>query len=77
MSCEEIANMLTRWRVSDYLVRVNTDVYICEQLIYKRNNVHNEEHYILGYNAVQPAESQPTFRRIVSLPSFRSNNKPS
>jgi hypothetical protein len=32
-----------------------------------------KEFYLLGYNAVQPAESQPTFRRNMSPPSSGSN----
>jgi hypothetical protein len=33
--------------------------------------------YILGHNAVKSAESEPTFRRNMSLPYLRTNNKPS
>jgi hypothetical protein len=33
--------------------------------------------YLLGYNAVQSFESQPTFRRIISHPLSESKNKSS
>jgi hypothetical protein len=33
-------------------------------------------YYLLGYNAVQPVESEPTFRKNISPPSSGSN-KPS
>jgi hypothetical protein len=36
-----------------------------------------EEFYLLGYNTVQAAESQPTFRKNMSPPSPGSKNKPS
>jgi hypothetical protein len=36
-----------------------------------------EEYYLLGYNAVQSVESQPTFRRNISPPSSGSTNRPS
>jgi hypothetical protein len=37
----------------------------------------HEEYYLLGYNAVYSAESQPTFRRNISLPFSGLKNKPS
>jgi hypothetical protein len=36
-----------------------------------------DEYYLLGYNAVQSVESQPTFRRNLLPPSSGSKNKPS
>jgi hypothetical protein len=36
-----------------------------------------EELYLLGYNTLQSVESQPTFRRNISLPSLVSKNEPS
>jgi hypothetical protein len=33
----------------------------------------NEEYYLLGYNAMQSAESQLTFQRKISPPSSQSN----
>jgi hypothetical protein len=37
----------------------------------------SEEHHLVGYNAVWPVESQPTFRRNLSPLSSGSKNKPS
>jgi hypothetical protein len=36
-----------------------------------------DECYILGYNTVSSAESQPTFRRNIPSPSSGLKNKPS
>jgi hypothetical protein len=36
-----------------------------------------EEFFILGYNALQAVQCQPTFWRNMSPPSSRSKNKPS
>jgi hypothetical protein len=36
-----------------------------------------EKYYFLWYNAFSSAESQPTFRKIMSAPSSESKNKPS
>jgi hypothetical protein len=43
----------------------------------KGNEPENEEFHILGYNAVQPVESQIKFPKNMSPPSSGSRSKPS
>jgi hypothetical protein len=58
-------------------LKYNVLIITVHTIQFLQTYVHIEEYCLLGYNAMQSTESQPTFRRNISPLSLGSKNKPS